>query len=667
MTFTRLVLHNFGAYRGEHNCEFHTTAKTRPVVLIGGMNGSGKSTIMDAIQLALFGKLARCSGRRESSYDEFLRRAINRDAVPREARIQLEFVSRIGGQQTELCLDRSWVEVDDRIRERFEVRRDNAVDRVLTEHWLEHLDHWLPHSLSQVFFFDGEQLEALADAAISATVLRGAVEGLLGIDLIGRLAADLTVLERRKEADLLPETEQKELEALEQRRAMLADTRRKVRQEKAAAENALRDCTQDLAEIEDTLVGEGGTPFERRGELELQQRHLETQLAFVEQQLRDLAEGAVPLLLVSGHLEDVAEQLQREQGAAESALVDTVLAERDEWLLTHLESARVAAQTVAELRDSLAEDRAHRASDARVPGYLEAPRELRVVLAGLRQDTLPVVRERLSGLLEEWQRMTEALEVAVRRVAAIPSPEAIAHVLATRDERRIALRAAESRVVALTQDLKRLDRDHERADVEVDRWRKAHIQKARDADDATRAIDHIHRVQGTLDRFREALLKRHARRIESLALDSLRQLLRKERLVRDLHIDPQTFTVSIRGANDHDIPIERLSAGERQLLATALLWGLRRAAGRVVPLVIDTPLGRLDSSHRSHLVTRYFPHASHQTILLSTDEEIAGEYYDALRPWIGTAYTLTNDERARSSTIASGYFPAVSEEPTNVA
>ena len=666
MTFTRLILHNFGPYRGEHVCEFRTDAQQRPVVLIGGMNGAGKSTIMDAIQLALFGKLARCAGRRESSYEEFLRRAINHDATPQEARIQLEFVSKAGGQQTRMCLDRSWVS-DGRVRERFEVRRDDAVDRVLTEHWLEHLDHWLPHSLSQVFFFDGEQLEALADAATSAAVLRGAVEGLLGIDLIGRLAVDLSVLERRKEVRLLPDAARRELDVLEQQRTAIADTRSKVRQERGAAENAVRDCTRDLANIEATLAGEGGTPFERRGELELQQRHLESQLASIEEQLRDLADGPAPLLLVTARLDDTYRQAQREQAAAESGLVNAVLAERDAWVLTHLQSARIGATALASVQASLEADRERRAADAAELGHLGAPRELQDVLAGLRQETLAVVRERIARLLDEWERTTEALEIAVRQVAAIPSPEAIAHVLATRNERRIALRAAESRLATLVQALERLDREHDRAELEVERWRKAHVEKARDAEDAMRAIDHIHRVQGTLGRFRAALLRRHARRIEILALDSLRQLLRKERLIHDLRIDPDTFTVSISGVDGTAIPVERLSAGERQLLATALLWGLRRAAGRVVPLVIDTPLGRLDSSHRMHLVMRYFPHASHQTILLSTDEEIVGEYYDALRPWIGAEYILTSDEQARSSTIAGGYFSTCSQEPMHVA
>jgi DNA sulfur modification protein DndD len=64
----------------------------------------------------------------------------------------------------------------------------------------------------------------------------------------------------------------------------------------------------------------------------------------------------------------------------------------------------------------------------------------------------------------------------------------------------------------------------------------------------------------------------------------------------------------------------------------------------------------LDSSHRRHLVERYFPMASHQVLLLSTDEEIRGEYLEALRPSIGHSYLLHYDEAARSSTVQQGYF-----------
>ena len=65
-----------------------------------------------------------------------------------------------------------------------------------------------------------------------------------------------------------------------------------------------------------------------------------------------------------------------------------------------------------------------------------------------------------------------------------------------------------------------------------------------------------------------------------------------------------------------------MSAGEKQLLAISLLWGLARVSEKHLPVAIDTPLARLDSSHRQNLIERYFPTASHQVILLSTDTEI---------------------------------------------
>jgi DNA sulfur modification protein DndD len=144
--------------------------------------------------------------------------------------------------------------------------------------------------------------------------------------------------------------------------------------------------------------------------------------------------------------------------------------------------------------------------------------------------------------------------------------------------------------------------------------------------------------------------------MEVLMLESFRNLLRKSDLVHELTIDPTTFEVTLSGQDGKKLPFDRLSAGERQLLATSLLWGLARASGRPVPTVIDTPLGRLDSSHRKHLIERYFPCASHQVILLSTDEEIIGSYYEKLKPYISRTYLLDHDEEAGQTQIVEGYF-----------
>ena len=75
-----------------------------------------------------------------------------------------------------------------------------------------------------------------------------------------------------------------------------------------------------------------------------------------------------------------------------------------------------------------------------------------------------------------------------------------------------------------------------------------------------------------------------------------------------------------------------------------------------MPTIIDTPLGRLDSSHRRHLIEHYFPNASHQVLLLSTDEEIVGAYYGGLKPFICRTYLLAYDEVSGKTQMQLGYF-----------
>ena len=165
-----------------------------------------------------------------------------------------------------------------------------------------------------------------------------------------------------------------------------------------------------------------------------------------------------------------------------------------------------------------------------------------------------------------------------------------------------------------------------------------------DQDDLNRTITYSRSVRSTLEDFRRTLLVRNAKRIATLVLDGLRHLLRKQRLVSDLEIEPSSFALTLRRPNGDPLSTATLSAGERQLLAVALLWGLARAADRPLPAIIDTPLGRLDSTHRAHIVERYFPAASHQVVLLSTDEEITSTYWQTLRPHVGRTYTLVHDD-----------------------
>jgi DNA sulfur modification protein DndD len=242
-------------------------------------------------------------------------------------------------------------------------------------------------------------------------------------------------------------------------------------------------------------------------------------------------------------------------------------------------------------------------------------------------------------------------------------------LVAVPDEEKIRVRVAElARVsaeeAALVSRLERLR--EEQSTVERERVTHEHelgrllddVAEQQAADEVTRrVIAHSGRCRETLHRFRQSMLERHVQRLERLVTEALQSLLRKKTLVHHVSIDPETFALHVHGGSGAIVPAERLSAGERQLLAVAILWGLAQASGRQLPAIIDTPLGRLDSEHRTCLVRNYFPKASHQVILLSTDEEIDGPYYSEMKEWIGREYLITYDETSHSSRITPGYFP----------
>ena len=121
-------------------------------------------------------------------------------------------------------------------------------------------------------------------------------------------------------------------------------------------------------------------------------------------------------------------------------------------------------------------------------------------------------------------------------------------------------------------------------------------------------------------------------------------------------IDEQTLDFTYWNDQNKVVPKNTTSAGEKQLMVTAMLWALAKCSNNRLPVIVDTPLARLDSAHRQLMVKNYFPYASEQTIILSTDSEIDKRYYDMLKPFIGREHTLLYDDETKSTTIQEGFF-----------
>ena len=95
MILDEVLLHNFGVYRGKQSLKLTPPSADRPITLVGGLNGGGKTTLLEAIQLCLYGRHGRIGSRRGTGYDRFLRESIHRGADPEQgAAVELAFRHR---------------------------------------------------------------------------------------------------------------------------------------------------------------------------------------------------------------------------------------------------------------------------------------------------------------------------------------------------------------------------------------------------------------------------------------------------------------------------------------------------------------------------------------------------------------------------------------------
>ncbi len=659
MILDAITLHNFGVYGASHNpIELTPCSDGRPIVLFGGLNGGGKTTFLDAIQLGFYGAKARLSNRGKLSYRDYLRGAIHRGADPTEgAFITLQFRRTVEGEMHVYRVRRSWWEGPKGIEEKVDVWRNGEPDSLLSEHWEEYIESYIPSGISHLFFFDAEQIKDLAEGEHAAELLGTAIHSLLGLDLVDRLETDLITLERRKkrEGGKAGEENQKVIHA-EEEISRLDRLVAEATQERASLTGEADQLRKAQQLSQERFRMEGGELYLKRHEMEAERARLERAVVVEEHALRDLATGAAPLLMILPLLKKSEQQAEKEVQEVKSKVLVEALEERDAQVLARLQAAKLPAKQLGLLEQVLGSDRQSRQKSLGGPCFLHADDSLVHELRHLRQVVLPEAARRITQHLEKVASLREHLTRAETALARVPAEDSVGALQRELDNSRQRFQQKQAEVDASEAKLQVLARQHQVAEEALKRTLEADADNQIGREDHARLLKHSAKVRATLAQFRTTIIRKHAQQIERLMLDSFKQLLRKTHLVSDLRIDPDTFQIALTGGDGNPLPFDRLSAGERQLLATSLLWGLARASGRPLPTVIDTPLGRLDSSHRKHLIERYFPVASHQVILLSTDEEIDEDSLQRLEKFVGRSYQLEFNEVRRSTTITPGYF-----------
>lgn len=663
MRLDSLQLRDFRVFSGEHVIDLTPRkkyGKTRPVLLFGGLNGSGKTTILTAIRLAVYGKQALGPSTSFKEYERFLAEAIHRDpnalVNPGSAAVGLTFTHSNLGKVSQYQVVREWTTKGKRVEETLILSQDGQEIPELTyEQAQSFLNELIPAGVSDLFFFDGEKIAELAEEE-GNVALGQAIKRLLGLDLVERLSTDLNLYIRRQCTDVAPERIRQTLREHEAKYTELHQQITTLQSERGELVNEIRFHEKRLVEIEQHFSAKGGAWATERPRLLERLQLLEKQRSEVEVDIREALGGLYPLSLAPNLLRLVGDQINKEKRHRDHQVVSSALASHVQRLKVALSDilplplqATIHAAVDATLGEVVAETAP---SESDVPMLHDLGDTQSSFIQGLIHDACTKV----PGTIAKLHRKLEAIEGEMSQVALqidrAPDDTAIAGDLARLKDEQAIIAALQERHRTLTERLRQLTWQA----IELTRQMRKIESQALGAERAGTAITLATRSRSLLADFSSQMKKHKIRELETQFRESFLRLARKDDILLRAEIDPDTFEVCLYGPNDKAIARKRLSAGEKQIYAIAMLESLAKTSGRALPMIIDTPLGRLDSKHREKLIRHYFPTASHQVIILSTDTEVDEKFYSELAPYVSHAFHIVYDQASHASVAIEGYF-----------
>lgn len=654
MLFKSLTIENFGIYRGIHEVDL-TVSENKPVILIGALNGAGKTTFLDALQLVLYGKHAKCSNRGHQAFGAYLASTKNRYAADLDSvAITLVFSHRVQTNEQLYKIKRSWniPKSADSTKDKVQVFCNNELDIFISEKWDDFVNDFIPLSLSDLFFFDGEKIENLAHPDRSSELIQTGLESLLGLDLLSQLQSDLSNIERERKVSNIDEAIVKKVSDCENTISEHDTHLKLLRDEVAVLEKQASELNLEINKNRQKARKSGAHLIEERDSIKFELGAIDRQLKDNLQQRIKIDAGICPLGLITSLIGETRQQINLEYKAKQEYIFDKSVSNYEQKILKIIRSGNVDAATHQAITTLMDENKRQRQLSSNTECYINLSDD---IFSGIDERITQEQLER-KKLLEIREKLLERQALYEKKEEAAPDYDDVNEILSTLN---IVESEFKNKQTLLEYKSSLLEQTVAKRDVLNARYTNLLTQQNKETFEQKRALqvsDHTGKLKRTMQSFAKALIKENILLLEQKIAEKFIALTRKTTLINTVTIDTESFDLNLHTQQNEVLSPNKLSAGERQLLAIAILWALAEASGKELPTVIDTPLGRLDGMHRNKLVENYFPMASKQVLLLSTDEEITGKYHQRLKPSINREYQIQFDELEKTSTISEGYF-----------
>lgn len=669
LNIAKLEMMNFKRFYGYHSMDLLSEPENnKTLILIGAENGMGKTSIHEAINYALYEYPDLPKIATKPDYITAVSERLNRKALDEgetEYWVSLELLATHQGTKRRLFIKRQW-DVDIYERKILKTKLDiyengRLIDWIDNEAYQDFLRSILPPSISPYFFFDGEKIQEFAEDENFKKMKEGILD-ILHINVYTRLIDDL----KKHVVDVIEKNEVQPYENDDLYKIM--EEAEKIEHDIQKKQSRLDDIKheQEATQVEIKLIDEElrriarpGVP--KRDALLIEREQIENKLDQIKQKFEAFAEY-LPLLMAGNLLIAVENTLKDEQilkGDHEQKEIlktkiakvgETVFGEHHDippefrlnkqQIYLYRELHKSVSYKVFDLETETVQNIIHDI------GENERKKILERILYGKR-----IIPE-LLDTLNEREKLSNELRSIENQLKATSEDPQITELLEKAGNLREQIGRLQQEQITIEADLQRLTADLAQ--------RRKQIQDRQSKREATTKAKKAIKLAQDSRKALEAFIKKLAPEKLSLLKENFEQmyaLLRKpEDPIHRIEIDKDTWRIILYDNKNRPLEKRVFSAGMKQMYALSLLWALSKASGRDLPIVIDTPVGRLDKRNRWALFEKYLPHAGHQVIVLSTDTEVDIEATKKLAPYVAKQYRLEYDRSRESTVIKVGYF-----------
>lgn len=639
-----------------------TVDDDRPIILIGGANGGGKTTLFEAISGALYGLKIE----NKEHFMELLNQGALNTAKP-EISLQITFVGKVLGQQQKYILKRVYqLNPQGKPLESVSLNMNGNMyvygtmtapkDRVKAEQEINKIIKAnLPQELSQYFLFDAMQSSELLKKNVFAQTIRDNFENVLGFKKylqLKRAAEKLQQewaqqrLEAEKEAQEYNElcAQKDKLTAdlntciaeQDTKYKYLASVEVEYKRAKDGAQeaSALNKKIQELASKIDDIVKRAATYAE---DLKAFVDNIEIDL-FLPKLASNLAQEINNIL-------HIKEQLQKENTGAYPL---ETLKDVTNKIITYLKDLSLCSESVDEEQVVSHIVAIQNSTNKEDPfGYLDEAEV--TALSNL-------VKRTGSNQFIALDRQRQELEIQLSTLDNLRSQkQTLEQTQAGGNEYLIQnYEAAQKQIEKLKGQEATLKADIQRLEKRIHQF-DVQIQQEPDI-----KFDTLVKLKPLFEKIADSLLKKKKAQIESEMQQQLNKLLvsYKGHVAKvELSDSIEQFNIKLYHTAGNEISLNQLNAASKQIFIQVLLKVLRNLGDYNPPVMIDTVMGVLDNESRDALMEEYFPQLAEQTILLCTTSEIRTDSdYIKLEPFISKTYTLHRNVEAQNTTVEDGYF-----------